>query len=78
VALSPIDEFASSLIADPATGLVHDAETCVTRCGLVPTAAMLAVLSDPSPHEAVHGFQPCERCFGCVRNFNPPNEEPNE
>jgi hypothetical protein len=63
VAFSPIGEFASSRVADPATGLFHDADRCVTTCGFLPTQVTLALVVDTEMSEVTHGFRPCVSCF---------------
>jgi hypothetical protein len=62
--LCPITEYASAWVADPASGLFHDARRAVCSDCSGREHELLALTPSLASADPTHGFLPCARCFG--------------
>ncbi len=62
--LCPITEYRSAWVADPATGLFHDATRSACSDCFVGEPELLALTPSAGSTDPTHGFMPCARCFG--------------
>ena len=61
--LCPITEYASAWVADPETGLFHDASRALCSGCLGGEPGLLALTPCVGSTDPTHGFTPCARCF---------------
>ena len=62
--LCPITEYASAWVAEPATGLFHDASRAVCCGCFTGESRLLALTPSFGSTDPTHGFRPCARCLG--------------
>jgi hypothetical protein len=64
VGLCPITEYVSAWIADPTTGLFHDASSSECFDCFAAEPGLLALTPSFGSADPTHGFIPCAHCFG--------------
>lgn len=70
--LCPITEYASAWVADPETGLFHDASRAVCSGCLGGEPGLLALTRCVGFADPTHGFTPCARCFSSTEKGSNP------